>query len=112
VANGRNLEIELHSLLLHERFLKLGKYYIPIVNLESLTKKKRRENNNMEQYPKDWDTIFTYPYDIGCGGSEKPFLKNKKWYLNVLNLKDHKRYTYDYEENIYIPVNISLDKLN
>jgi len=46
---------------------------------------------------------FDYPWVIGSGGKERPFLKKSIWYLRVFNLENRKYYLYNYDTDLYEP---------
>lgn len=46
--------------------------------------------------PTNWSTGFTFPFRIGAGGTETPYLKNGQWHLRLWNAKDRKHYVYNY----------------
>jgi hypothetical protein len=54
-------------------------------------------------YPKDWDKGFQKPFTIAAGGTEEPFLKNGKWYLNIYNQEEMKNYIYSYYDDMFYP---------
>lgn len=55
--------------------------------------------------PANWHTGFSYPYQIGAGGTETPFIKEGKWYLRVWNCKDRKHYIYSYSDDLFLADN-------
>jgi hypothetical protein len=46
---------------------------------------------------------FTFPWSIGAGGSETPFMRNRRWYLYVWNVVEKAHYYYDYAADTFIP---------
>lgn len=51
--------------------------------------------------PSDWAKGFEWPWMIGGGGSETPYLKNGKWKLYIWNAKTKKHYEYDFADDIF-----------
>lgn len=54
-------------------------------------------------FPGGWDKGWTYPYRIGGGGSERPFLKDGRWYLVVWNQETSKKEIYSFYDDVFIP---------
>ena len=52
-------------------------------------------------FPAGWDTGWEFPYSIGGGGSERPFLKDGKWNIRVYNKQTGKHETYSYSDDIF-----------
>jgi hypothetical protein len=52
-------------------------------------------------WPSDWNKGFDWPWQIGAGGKETPYLKDGKWKLYVWNAKEKKHYEYDYSSDSY-----------
>lgn len=51
--------------------------------------------------PVGWDKGWTYPYRIGAGGKETPYLKDGKWKLYVYNMKTGKHEVYDFASDMF-----------
>lgn len=51
--------------------------------------------------PVNWANGFQYPWRIGAGGTERPFLQNGAWKLRVWNAEDGKHYLYDYGTDMF-----------
>lgn len=53
------------------------------------------------QPPDSWRSGWMYPWVIGGGGKEEPYLKNGKWVLYVWNAKEKKHYLYDFASDTF-----------
>lgn len=53
--------------------------------------------------PVGWKKGHEWPWCIGGGGKETPFIKNGKWYLYMWNAKLKKNFYYDFSKDMYIP---------
>jgi hypothetical protein len=51
--------------------------------------------------PANWKDGFDYPYAIGAGGSETPFLRGNQWYLRVYNTLERKHYLYNFQNDMF-----------
>lgn len=54
-------------------------------------------------FPSGWDKGWSYPYRIGAGGSERPFIKDGRWYLHVWNQETSKKEVYSFYDDVFIP---------
>lgn len=54
--------------------------------------------------PTDWDKGFNGSdgWQIGAGGTERPFVKNGKWYLYCWNFKTKKHAYYSYKDDTFV----------
>ena len=55
------------------------------------------------QPPANWDKGFEFPYQIGAGGKETPYIKDGKWCIRIWNAKDKKHYIYSYSDDMFYP---------
>lgn len=54
-------------------------------------------------FPNGWERGWTYPYKIGGGGTERPFVKDGRWYLLVYNQETSKREVYSFYDDVFVP---------
>ena len=56
---------------------------------------------NADPMPVNWNKGWQWPWQIGGGGSETPYLVNGKWKLYVWNAKERKHYVYDFASDTF-----------
>jgi hypothetical protein len=56
-----------------------------------------------DPFPTNWDRGFQYPYRVGAGGTERPFLRRGEWVLRVWNAKDRRHELYHYRTDLFSP---------
>lgn len=44
---------------------------------------------------------FSWPFVVGCGGTEEPFLFGGKKYLYCFNMHDKKHYYYSFSDDMF-----------
>jgi hypothetical protein len=54
-------------------------------------------------FPTNWQNGFHFPFRIGAGGCETPFLKDGKWHIRLWNAVDRLHYIYCYATDIMEP---------
>ena len=51
-------------------------------------------------FPTNWHIGFTFPYRIGAGGTEVPYLMNGQWHIRLWNAVERKHYVYNYSTDM------------
>lgn len=46
---------------------------------------------------------FQYPWRVGCGGTEVPFVREGKRYIYVWNMEEKAHYYYCFDLDLFIP---------
>lgn len=57
-----------------------------------------RMSNNL---PANWNAGFNGDMRIGGDGSERPFLRNNRWFLRVFEVSTGTHYLYDYASDLF-----------
>lgn len=51
--------------------------------------------------PVNWQKGWQWPWQIGGGGSETPYIENGRWKLYVFNAQERKHYVYDFDSDMF-----------
>ena len=55
-------------------------------------------SNNL---PANWNAGFNGDMRVGGGGTERPFLRNNRWYLRVFEVSTGTHFLYDYSSDAF-----------